>query len=322
MYPLSKFPVMRTQDADECLDIVSQHLVPHDFRTKGGSGGFTAMLNNVQLPGSTITYLRYGTGINVGSAAGDDAYLIVAPLSGDVRFFYSGCEAALSRHMGVIIAPHHDFDLETDAWSSALIWKVSRGAIDRVVTDMTSAGRSAPILFDPFLDWRRRQTAGLFRSLNFVARELDEIDLGDKVSHHWVQSCEQLLIRALVTAQPNDARNAPTHRDAGIAPRSVRRVEDYILAHSDEPLTVSDLTRASGVSARSMYRAFREFRDISPMSLLRDIRLRRVRDDLLRAGPETVVSDILARRGISEFGRFASYYRQRFGETPSQTLQR
>jgi AraC-like DNA-binding protein len=312
---------MRTQDADECLDIVSQHLVPHDFRTKCGSGGFTAILNNVQLPGSTITYLRYGTGINVGSAAGDDAYLIVVPLSGDVRFSYSGCETALSRRMGVIIAPRHDFDLETDAWSSALIWKVSRGSIDRVVADMTGAGRSGPILFEPLLDWRRRQTAGLFRSLNFVARELDEIDLGDKVSHHWVQSCEQLLIRALVTAQPSNARDDPTG-DASIAPRSVRRVENYIMAHSDEPLTVDDLARASGVSARSMYRAFRDFREISPMSHLRDTRLRRVREDLLRAGPEAAVSDILSRRGISEFGRFAAYYKQHYGETPSQTLRR
>lgn len=317
-HPLSNFAVMRTSDADECLDVVTRHLVPHDFSMKGRR--FEAILNNVRLPGSTMTYLRYGTGIRVGSAAGDDCYLIVVPLTGAAQFSYEKSEAKLSGRRGVVIDPGHAFDLETDARTSALIWKLSRGAIDRAAQDMLGAGRPGPVQFDPYLDWQCRHTARLFRTLQFVAQELDELDLSEAGVHHQLRNLEQLLIRTLIAAQPNNLRDGSLYRGTDVAPGCVKKVEAFIASHSDMSLTVADLAIVAGVSERSLHRAFKEFRGTSPLSHLRDVRLQRIREDLMHAVPGASVSNILAARGVYQFGRFASAYKERFGETPSQTL--
>src|SRR6185295_650419 len=53
----------------------------------------------------------------------------------------------------------------------------------------------------------------------------------------------------------------------------------------------------------------------------RDLLLERVRRELLRASPEATTTEIAMRCGIGHLGRFAAAYRERYGETPSTTLE-
>ena len=60
------------------------------------------------------------------------------------------------------------------------------------------------------------------------------------------------------------------------------------------------------------------------MEYLREIRLKRAREALLAADPcsATSVTEIALDSGFVHLGRFSSEYRNRFGESPSQTLRR
>jgi transcriptional regulator GlxA family with amidase domain len=59
-----------------------------------------------------------------------------------------------------------------------------------------------------------------------------------------------------------------------------------------------------------------------PMRYLREVRLRRVREDLLAATPTSPQLAQWFRWGILNQGRFAGTYRRRFGEAPSVTLRK
>jgi adenylate cyclase len=59
-----------------------------------------------------------------------------------------------------------------------------------------------------------------------------------------------------------------------------------------------------------------------PMEFLRDLRLDRARQELLRASGRASVTDIAARSGFDHVGRFATRYRARYWESPSATLSR
>ncbi|REH17472.1 AraC-like protein [Kutzneria buriramensis] len=88
-----------------------------------------------------------------------------------------------------------------------------------------------------------------------------------------------------------------------------------------EPLTVEDVAEAVGVAVRALQDGFRRHADTTPMSYLRDVRLRRVRAELTAAEPGTVtVTDVAVRWGFLHAGRFSVLYREQFGETPSTTL--
>src|SRR5262249_38586697 len=67
---------------------------------------------------------------------------------------------------------------------------------------------------------------------------------------------------------------------------------------------------------------FRGFVGCTPLEHLRTVRLNRVRHELLRAPPDVRIAEIATRCGFSHLGRFATWYRERYGETPSATLQR
>ncbi|WIJ45769.1 helix-turn-helix transcriptional regulator [Curtobacterium citreum] len=94
-------------------------------------------------------------------------------------------------------------------------------------------------------------------------------------------------------------------------------------SRAHEPLTVSDIARAADLSVRGLQESFQRVLERTPMEYLREVRLRRAHDDLLRSEPGTVsVADVAVRWGFTHMGRFSGEYLRRFGEYPKQTLRR
>lgn len=109
---------------------------------------------------------------------------------------------------------------------------------------------------------------------------------------------------------------------APIAAKRLAAVESWIDAHLGEPITVGRLCEIAGVGARSLQLAFGAQRGMSPLRFVAERRLAAARERLLRAGPEGDVTGIAVDVGISHLGRFATLYREAYGESPSQTLRR
>ena len=87
---------------------------------------------------------------------------------------------------------------------------------------------------------------------------------------------------------------------------------------------MADIARAAGVSVRAVQSTFRDLLDTTPMNYVRDRRLEAAREDLLRYGPGdgVTIAMVASDWGFSNAGRFATAYRQRFGEPPSATFRR
>jgi transcriptional regulator GlxA family with amidase domain len=104
------------------------------------------------------------------------------------------------------------------------------------------------------------------------------------------------------------------------APWQVRRVEQYIEAHWDQPITMEALARESTASVRSIFHAFKQCRGYSPMAFLKQVRLQNARRMLSRADVVTSVLEVAVTSGFSNPGHFAKDYFERYGERPSETL--
>lgn len=88
------------------------------------------------------------------------------------------------------------------------------------------------------------------------------------------------------------------------------------------PLTVDDIAAAVEVSVRTIESHFMEDLDQTPTAYVRNRRPECVRADLAdaRPGSGATVTDIALRWGFTHLGRFATTYRSRYGESPSQML--
>jgi transcriptional regulator GlxA family with amidase domain len=77
------------------------------------------------------------------------------------------------------------------------------------------------------------------------------------------------------------------------------------------------------MSPRTLHKAFISVTGLGPSSYFRQCSLNRARHALLQADPaEDKVTAIAASLGFTEIGRFSVRYRELFGESPLQTLQR
>lgn len=110
------------------------------------------------------------------------------------------------------------------------------------------------------------------------------------------------------------------HRNAKL----VRNVEDYVDAlGADRPVHVSELCFVFQVSRRTLHRAFFEALGMGPIAYLQKRRLAAVHGILLSQELGSGgITQVALEYGFADLGRFAGYYRQLFGETPSQTRSR
>jgi len=87
-------------------------------------------------------------------------------------------------------------------------------------------------------------------------------------------------------------------------------------------LSIADIAAEVGASVRALQAGFREWRQSTPMTELRRIRLQRVREALLEPDETTEVTDVALRWGFVHLGRFSAAYKTAFGEAPGITLRR
>lgn len=103
----------------------------------------------------------------------------------------------------------------------------------------------------------------------------------------------------------------------------VRRSRDWIEAHLDQKITIDQIAAAAATSRRTLHRAFIDVLGDSPKSYVLQLRLHRIRRELLaKTEAETTVAAVANHWEISELGRLSARYRALFGEFPSQTLAR
>lgn len=242
-------------------------------------------------------------------------YLVIAPTAGQASLGLGDEELALVQGQGVVVLPERMFTVQTTGRASALVWKVDRLTLERRARAIT--GRTFPdvVEFAPILNLDSDRGGALFRSLAFVAEEMIN-GSGIAQSPHVQDEWEQLLIRVLLES------HSFGKGDWSVEATSVAKVERYIEANLGEEITIASMIEASGVTAHTLFSAFKQHRGRSPMRFLRDLRLRHVRSRLLAAAPSERVTDILTDCGITQFGRFAVEYKRIYGESPSATLKR
>jgi AraC-like DNA-binding protein len=150
-----------------------------------------------------------------------------------------------------------------------------------------------------------------------------ELERPDGMMRHplAVRALETALIEALLLGQRHTYTaelNAPTPPSSNTA---IRRAVELLEDQPERPWSAASLAREAMLSVRSLHEGFRRDVGISPMSYLKQIRLRRTHRDLRAANPGTTsVREIAAHWGFLHHGRFSAAYRNQYGITPSDSL--
>jgi transcriptional regulator GlxA family with amidase domain len=130
---------------------------------------------------------------------------------------------------------------------------------------------------------------------------------------------EGLLMELLATGLSDLQHDA---RPANISPGFVKRAEEFIHANYGGQIQLVDVALAVGIPERTLLDGFQRFKGVSPIQYLRSVRLEHAREALHRSPAGARVADIALGCGFAHLGRFSMAYRERFGESPSDTLRK
>jgi AraC-like DNA-binding protein/tetratricopeptide (TPR) repeat protein len=117
-------------------------------------------------------------------------------------------------------------------------------------------------------------------------------------------------------------RSARAVTEQAVQPRCVKLALNAMRAAPQRALKLPVLAAIAGASTRTLQRQFQKFVGKAPLAALRDIRFEYARRELLRGSSHATVAETAHRCGFTHFGRFSVEYHRRYGEKPSQTLQR
>lgn len=108
----------------------------------------------------------------------------------------------------------------------------------------------------------------------------------------------------------------------GFLPHDVKQAIELIRREPARPWTLDELAGSCGAARRTLQRHFRRFAGQGPIEFSRCVRLEEARRQLLSAGPQADVTSVATSCGFAHLGRFAGWYGERYGESPSRTLRR
>jgi AraC-like DNA-binding protein len=130
--------------------------------------------------------------------------------------------------------------------------------------------------------------------------------------------CESIIALVLENV-PHRYSEEMARRVPQPAPRQVKRAIEFMNAHLGDAITIEEIALASNVSVRTLQVSFKQFRMMSPMAYLQQLRLSAAREEILSEMREKTIAEIAMRWGYFHFGRFAADYKKRFGELPSHS---
>jgi AraC-like DNA-binding protein len=319
---LSRHPIFRTRDLEHAREhmgaVWGDHRVAYlpkerqlDFRHREAKLGPIA-----------VNSMQYGAGVMVNAPPFEDLYLVQFTLAGR-------CELRQGRNCidtpagsVVIINPFQPFAKTWSPGTRQLIIRIDRGLVEREFMALTGSDEPERIEFEPLpLDGMARAgTLGHFArmvcdDLKNASSELEHPLVRDRIA--------SALVSTLLVSMPHNRQRALAAAATSIAPFFVRRAEHFIEENARDAVDLEALAGVAGVSTRALQMGFRRFRNTTPMTYLRAVRLELARTELVRAKQKGgSVASIAQLCGFRHLGRFAADYKMRFNESPSQTLRR
>ena len=160
------------------------------------------------------------------------------------------------------------------------------------------------------------------RTVAFICGQLVGSGITE-ISPILVQEMTRLAAAALLETFPNTSMTAAYIPGPGrVPPATVRRAAAFIDAHAEQPVTVTEIAAAAGVSARALQYTFPRHYGTTITGYLRRVRLEQAHRQLQAADPTTgtTVAEIARRWGWASPANFATAYRKLYRLPPGHTL--
>jgi AraC-like DNA-binding protein len=312
-----------TDDRDEAERIVSRLYLPNQLDLSRGSAPLSMEVTGVRLGALTVGRLGYGRRVRLRTADAQNVHVNI-PLRGRASSRSGTSEpVATSPGQGLVFSPGAPAEMSWSADCEQLCLMVPQGRLEAELEQLLGRSLRGRLAFDFAAAGLRGPMGQRWRTvLDLLVDELEhptDMSLNPLLARH----IEGLVLDGLLLGQPHSHSDAATGERPVRLGTAIKRAVELIEERPSQPWTTVRLATEVHLSTRALQEGFRRDLDATPMTYLRQVRLRRAREALRAADRDaTTVRAVAVSVGILHLGRFAAAYRHAFGEAPSDTLDR
>ncbi|MDE2411540.1 MAG: AraC family transcriptional regulator [Sphingomonadales bacterium] len=308
-------------DRDEVRGYVGRMFCEHSLQLVNRRANLDTRIAHLRCGAVTLTEMSYGADVLIDAGQLGNFYLIQLPVAGRAALTLAGRHDSYGPGRGSVQDPEVPLEMYWSADCRKLVARFDRSVFERFAEAYLGRPLRDCVRFANWFETCSPLGAQLVAQLQ-AAIQCAQWSGSPSPSPLAERQLETALMAALLFLQPHEFSDELSRPTDARDPAPVRRVREFLEAHAHEAVDIVQLVEVGGVPLRTLHHQFRQALGLSPMQLLREIRLDRVRRELLDPGPTTSVTACALAWGFEHLGRFAIAYRQRFGETPRDTLRR
>ena len=296
---------------------------PHQIEPAGHGRDLEFEHSHVWLADICINQLAYGRELrNRISEFIDENYCVMLPVEGNYAIETSRKRVEADSKTITVINPTCPVTLEASTDYRNVSVRISRNAVDNAVTNHTGERPAEPVQFAPHPQLLKDGAEPLRNLIMQVWQECQQ-NMSVSTFSEVGRELEMLLASMLLMCVPNNYSGSLLGTGEITPSAACEVVVHFLKKNAREDITMDEIIKISGLAKTSLYTEFHKYYGATPMEFLRRERLSLARDTLAFANPDrTTVTQVALDCGFTHFSRFAYYYKQQFGELPSETLQR
>jgi AraC-like DNA-binding protein len=298
--------------ADLCREI-RDHLGADCVVAPGGR--VDASASRYDLPGGELWYLETQTPLEVHVPHG--AFIRTQIQRAGCGTTYVNQQPCEVNEQQSCISPAEAV-LEFGAGFQQLVWRVGYDVLVRKLVALTGAPVPRRLTFAPAIQRNEPESKAFVAILNCILANIDHASV--LAPPFVLAELEEALIVSMLFNFSHNMRELLEQEVLDAGSWQVKRVEEYIEAHLDAPFDIERIAEVTGISTRSIYRAFKRSRGYSPMAFARQRRLQRARQMLEEAETNQTVTSVAFVCGFNDVGHFSREFSKAFGEAPSAVL--
>ncbi len=319
--PLREFPIFQSSDIDEAQDLIARNFSRHSLSVVSSQQALSSRYDGLFFHNIGLMCGTYGADVKINPES-NEYFFTQTTLAGHTRVSMAGESVDTDNGTTVVVSPTANYEMYLGEGSSRLIAMIERDALETQLSKMLNAPLHEPLTFDLGMSDSAGQRSAWLRSLDYLC---DQFSMARSMAKDdaFLQHANDLLITQLLNSQSHNYSEQLNHDPVVQSPRHVKRAIAYIEEHIHEPISLAEMAASIGVSARTVQKGFVKYLSLSPSDYIRQLRLRCIHDELIRANElDTQVGAVLMNYGITSFGHFSKTYKSVYGCTPADTLRK
>ncbi len=267
--PLDNFPLLRSRDVDEVRACLKRQYGYGALIPLHRAEAFDATINGCKLQDTALHFGTFGTPATFAFPP-LDYFCQLLPLRGAGENVRGNLATELVANAGALTSPEAPHQTTISADYEHLVLRISAKALTRKLEALTGTTIVEPLRMAPLQHFRHPAARMLRQYLPLLVETLGAATL--PFPDWWIAQTEQLIMTLFLSGHRHNYSHLLEREAADAAPWQVRRAEEYIVENAHRAISLEELAEVAGVSAFSLFAAFKKHRGYSPREFVARIR--------------------------------------------------